>query len=94
MKEEDMKRLMMVALAAVATVGGALSVATPAAAQHYRHVYRGRYYGGWSGGWYGPGFGVYVGPGYGYGYYPYYGCRVVMRWDPYVGAYVRTRVCY
>lgn len=91
-----MNRLMMIAFAAVATAGGALTAATPAAAQHYRHAYHGRYYGGgWSGGWYGPGVGVYVGPGYGYGYYPYYGgCRIRLRWDPYFRAYVRERVCY
>ena len=84
-----MHRLMMIALAAVATAGGTLSVATPAAAQHWRH---GHYYRG-AGARYGPGVGVYVGPGWGYGYYPY-GCRIRLRWDPYVGAYVRTRVCY
>lgn len=89
-----MKRLMMIALAVIATAGGALSFATPAAAQHSRHGYHGHYYRG-GGGWYGgPGFGVYVGPGYGYGYSPYYGCRIRWRWDPYAGAYVRERVCY
>jgi hypothetical protein len=89
--EDDMKKMPMIALAAIATAGGVLGDATPASAQHWRREHH------YHGGWYGPGVSFHVGPPFGYGYYGYpygYGCRTRWRWDPYVRAYVRVRYCY
>ena len=65
-----------------AAVGaGILGLAIGASiADHPRYAYPGPYHGP---GYYGP---AYYGSGY--------GCRPVVRWNPYLGGYQRVRACY
>jgi len=101
-----MKKILTGALAAL-TIGGSLAASTvPAAAAPYHAGYRGGYdHGGYRGGyrygWGGPAaaglIGLAAGAAIAGAYAPgYYGpaCRVEMRWNPYLGGYERTRVCY
>lgn len=100
------KKALTAAAIALTLGGAAVATATPAAA----YGWHGGYGGGWhrGGGW-GPGAAVgagilglavgasLAGPHYGPGpgYYGYGGpCYSHLRWDPYVGHYVRVGGCY
>lgn len=103
-----MKRIAAGALAALTLAGGALASATPAAAQPWHGPHRGGWGPGVAVG--AGLLGLAVGaalvdhPHQAYGYGPYYapayygpgeyGCRTVMRWNPYWGDYQPARACY